>query len=194
VNQRRVERSTTSGRRSFIHVMNERHLGRQPSSIRRSFMLVRAPPIRPSGQYVATARPMIWSRARAPVPAVGAVAAVVAHEEEAARRDLDRCEVRRDTTRSPAIAHWPPVDSAVGGGMKTVMSPSCGSPPTWYEKRSTITRWPTTSVGAIDSDGILLGLTAKRLDRDREEQRGRHDRDGLDKERRRPPVTNAAGR
>ena len=30
----------------------------------------------------------------------------------------------------------------------------------WCEKRSTSSRWPTTSVGAIDSDGMTYGLTA----------------------------------
>ena len=44
--------------------------------------------------------------------------------------------------------------------MKTVMSPSFGSPPMRCEKRSTSRRWPTTSVGAIDSDGMTYGLTA----------------------------------
>lgn len=44
--------------------------------------------------------------------------------------------------------------------MNTVMSFSLGSAPMRCEKRSTITRWPTSSVGSIDSDGMTYGLTA----------------------------------
>src|ERR1700755_2543643 len=48
--------------------------------------------------------------------------------------------------------------SAPEGGWKTTMSPTCGA-----EKRApmrlTSTRWPTCSVGTIDSLGIRYGLT-----------------------------------
>src|SRR5262249_21226110 len=48
--------------------------------------------------------------------------------------------------------------SAPAGGWKTTMSPTWG-----LEKRSPIrltsTRWPTCSVGTIDSEGIRYGLT-----------------------------------
>ena len=47
--------------------------------------------------------------------------------------------------------------SAPVGGWKTTTSPTSGS-----EKRApmrlTSTRWPISSVGTIDSDGILYGL------------------------------------
>ena len=39
-------------------------------------------------------------------------------------------------------------------------SPSFGSPPMRCEKRLTRIRWPVSSVGTIDSDGIRYGLTA----------------------------------
>ena len=61
---------------------------------------------------------------------------------------------------SPSAPHWRSGSSAPGGGMKTVMSPSLGSAPMWWEKRSTSSRWPTTSVGSIDSDGMTYGFTA----------------------------------
>src|SRR4051794_15516404 len=50
--------------------------------------------------------------------------------------------------------------SAPAGGWKTTMSPTWG-----FEKRMPIrftrTRWPTSRVGTIDSDGMRYGLTRK---------------------------------
>ncbi len=43
--------------------------------------------------------------------------------------------------------------SAPAGGWKTVTSPTLGSPKL-LPIRLTSTRWPTASVGTIDSDGI----------------------------------------
>ena len=52
------------------------------------------------------------------------------------------------------------VVSAPAGGLKTTMSPRSGSPKRKLT-RSTSTRWPTSSVGTIDSLGIRNGLTRK---------------------------------
>src|SRR3954447_23515326 len=62
---------------------------------------------------------------------------------------------------SPAGGVPPPhslSDSAPAGGWKTTTSPTCGSVKR-EPMRSTSTRWPTSSVGTIDSDGIRYGLT-----------------------------------
>ena len=48
--------------------------------------------------------------------------------------------------------------SAPFGGLKTITSPRSGSPKRVLT-RSTSTRWPTFSVGTIDSLGIRKGLT-----------------------------------
>ena len=50
--------------------------------------------------------------------------------------------------------------SAPAGGLNTTMSPRSGSPKRKLT-RSTSTRWPTSSVGTIDSLGMRKGLTRK---------------------------------
>src|SRR5688572_22375938 len=54
----------------------------------------------------------------------------------------------------PHVLSW----SAPAGGWKTTTSPTSGSPKR-APIRLTSTRWPTSSVGTIDSDGIRYGLT-----------------------------------
>src|SRR5688572_16650959 len=53
--------------------------------------------------------------------------------------------------------HFAPL-SAPAGGWKTTMSPTLGSPKR-EPMRLTSTRWPISSVGTIDSDGIRYGFT-----------------------------------
>src|SRR5215217_1605592 len=55
--------------------------------------------------------------------------------------------------------HWLPCSAPVGG-WKTTTSPTSGSPKR-APIRLTSTRWPISSVGTIDSDGIRYGLTRK---------------------------------
>ena len=50
--------------------------------------------------------------------------------------------------------------TAPSGGRKTVTSPSAGSPPRRWLKRSRRMRWPGLRVGTIDAEGIRYGLTA----------------------------------
>src|SRR5688572_385551 len=56
----------------------------------------------------------------------------------------------------PHVLSW----SAPAGGWKTTTSPTSGSPKR-APIRLTSTRWPTSSVGTIDSDGSRYGLTRK---------------------------------
>ena len=69
--------------------------------------------------------------------------------------------------------------SAPRGGLKTTMSPRSGSLKRG-ETRSTRTRWPTWSVGSIDSLGIRNGLTRNAWIAERESERDRDDDDELD--------------
>src|SRR5215208_2985878 len=57
------------------------------------------------------------------------------------------------------VPHWL-LRSAPPGGWKTTMSPTLGSPKC-MPTRLTRTRWPTSSVGTIDSLGMRYGLTRK---------------------------------
>ena len=93
--------------------------------------------MRPGGPYVATARPMIWSRGRGPKWRLSA--AVVAHEEEVAGRDLDRREIARAAVARrgerlaggrPMRMTWPSRTAIRPPGISaTRLTNACGPPP-----------------------------------------------------------------